>query len=229
MNSSNSCTILTGKKRRRSSFPAGFGRFHRCSESGRDGRPFYDRAGGRVNTSFPFSAPIRFIALTYPPRIHFELPEPLKAISAVSEGFLLCLEFPGACHGSARRHLRHAYFLRFHSTQSQTFTWLMAVHPLSWLVAAAGILLLTITASSTWPDHVLARPSGSTRTVSVPFDFAFLDFHVKFVCFGETATVAADVCTRPCVSVAGTRCTRCTPDSYLRVPHLFSPLTVKMI
>ena len=30
---------------------------------------------------------------------------------------------------------------------------------------------------------------------------------------GATATVAADVCTRPCASVAGTRCTRCTPDS----------------
>ena len=28
------------------------------------------------------------------------------------------------------------------------------------------------------------------------------------------ATVAVEVCTRPLVSVAGTRCTRCTPDSY---------------
>src|SRR5208282_1463476 len=31
---------------------------------------------------------------------------------------------------------------------------------------------------------------------------------------GNTATVTADVCTRPCVSVSGTRCTRCTPLSY---------------
>jgi hypothetical protein len=30
---------------------------------------------------------------------------------------------------------------------------------------------------------------------------------------GSTATVAAEVWMRPCVSVAGTRCTRCTPDS----------------
>lgn len=32
---------------------------------------------------------------------------------------------------------------------------------------------------------------------------------------GMIATVAVEVCTRPEVSVAGTRCTRCTPDSYL--------------
>src|SRR5271154_4698531 len=31
---------------------------------------------------------------------------------------------------------------------------------------------------------------------------------------GSTATVMAEVWTRPCVSVAGTRCTRCTPLSY---------------
>ena len=35
---------------------------------------------------------------------------------------------------------------------------------------------------------------------------------------GSTATEAAEVWTRPCVSVAGTRCTRWTPDSYLSVP-----------
>ena len=32
---------------------------------------------------------------------------------------------------------------------------------------------------------------------------------------GSTATVAVDVWMRPCDSVAGTRCTRCTPLSYL--------------
>ena len=32
---------------------------------------------------------------------------------------------------------------------------------------------------------------------------------------GMTATVAVEVWMRPCASVAGTRCTRCTPDSYL--------------
>ena len=31
---------------------------------------------------------------------------------------------------------------------------------------------------------------------------------------GSTATVMAEVCTRPCCSVTGTRCTRCTPLSY---------------
>src|SRR5690348_3780150 len=33
---------------------------------------------------------------------------------------------------------------------------------------------------------------------------------------GSTATVAVLVCTRPCDSVTGTRCTRCTPDSCLK-------------
>ena len=46
---------------------------------------------------------------------------------------------------------------------------------------------------------------------------------------GSTATEAADVWTRPCVSVAGTRCTRWTPDSYLSVPYTFSPVTVHII
>ena len=34
-------------------------------------------------------------------------------------------------------------------------------------------------------------------------------------CSGKTAVVAVDVWTRPCDSVLGTRCTRCTPASYL--------------
>ena len=46
---------------------------------------------------------------------------------------------------------------------------------------------------------------------------------------GSTATVAALVCTRPCVSVAGTRCTRCTPLSYFMIPYTPSPVTLKMI
>src|SRR2546426_320724 len=33
---------------------------------------------------------------------------------------------------------------------------------------------------------------------------------------GSTATVTAEVWMRPCVSVTGTRCTRCTPPSNLR-------------
>ena len=33
---------------------------------------------------------------------------------------------------------------------------------------------------------------------------------------GRTVTVADEVCTRPCDSVTGTRCTRCGPPSFLR-------------
>ena len=40
---------------------------------------------------------------------------------------------------------------------------------------------------------------------------------------GSTATVIAEVCTRPCVSVAGTRCTRCTPLSHLSCEYTRSP------
>ncbi len=36
---------------------------------------------------------------------------------------------------------------------------------------------------------------------------------------GITATVAAEVWMRPCVSVAGTRCTRCPPDSNLSLEY----------
>ena len=35
--------------------------------------------------------------------------------------------------------------------------------------------------------------------------------------------------TRPCVSVAGTRCTRCTPDSYFSMPYTPSPVMLKII
>src|SRR5690606_17448262 len=46
---------------------------------------------------------------------------------------------------------------------------------------------------------------------------------------GNTITVAALVCTRPCVSVCGTRCTRCTPASNFRVPYTSSPATSNWI
>ena len=46
---------------------------------------------------------------------------------------------------------------------------------------------------------------------------------------GSTATVAADVCIRPCVSVEGTRCTRWTPDSYFKIPYTPAPATAKSI
>ncbi len=45
---------------------------------------------------------------------------------------------------------------------------------------------------------------------------------------GITATVIAEVCTRPCCSVTGTRCTRCTPLSYFSLLYTFCPLTSAM-
>ena len=44
---------------------------------------------------------------------------------------------------------------------------------------------------------------------------------------GSTATVAAEVWMRPWLSVAGTRCTRCTPDSQRSTPKAPSPCTLK--
>ena len=45
---------------------------------------------------------------------------------------------------------------------------------------------------------------------------------------GSTATVAVEVWMRPCDSVCGTRCTRCTPASYLKTLYAPSPLTAKV-
>src|SRR5712672_78046 len=45
---------------------------------------------------------------------------------------------------------------------------------------------------------------------------------------GNTATVMAEVCTRPCCSVSGTRCTRCTPLSYLSREYTRLPSTMAM-
>ena len=42
-----------------------------------------------------------------------------------------------------------------------------------------------------------------------------------------TAAVAVEVWIRPCDSVAGTRCTRCVPPSYLKTEYAPSPLTAK--
>ena len=42
---------------------------------------------------------------------------------------------------------------------------------------------------------------------------------------GSTATVAVEVWMRPAASVTGTRCTRCTPPSYLSLENAPWPLT----
>ena len=39
--------------------------------------------------------------------------------------------------------------------------------------------------------------SGTSRAECVPFDFTLIDFIIKFSALGSTATVAAEVCTRP--------------------------------
>ena len=54
--------------------------------------------------------------------------------------------------------------------------------------------------------HVLT--TGTATSEGVPLDFTLVDMHLKLISSGSTATVAAEVCMRPCVSVAGTRCTR---------------------
>ena len=46
---------------------------------------------------------------------------------------------------------------------------------------------------------------------------------------GSTATVAVEVWMRPCDSVAGTRCTRCTPDSHLNSENAPSPAIEKVM
>src|SRR5204862_8055782 len=43
---------------------------------------------------------------------------------------------------------------------------------------------------------------------------------------GNTATVTAEVWTRPCCSVSGTRCTRCTPLSYFSLEYAPWPSTM---
>ena len=45
---------------------------------------------------------------------------------------------------------------------------------------------------------------------------------------GSTATVAVEVWMRPCDSVVGTRCTRCTPLSYLSRPYTAFPPMLAM-
>mmetsp|Transcript_9523 Transcript_9523/g.43384 ORF Transcript_9523/g.43384 Transcript_9523/m.43384 type:complete len:270 (+) Transcript_9523:1398-2207(+) len=65
-------------------------------------------------------------------------------------------------------------------------------------------------------------PAPDARIVSIFKSSSLITRSTSSAC-GNTATLAVDVCTRPCVSVAGTRCTRCTPDSNFRRPYTSSP------
>ena len=70
-----------------------------------------------------------------------------------------------------------------------------------------------------WPPGPLERKTSMRRSLS-----SILTSTSS--ASGSTATVAADVWMRPCVSVAGTRCTRCTPDSQRIAPNAPAPETL---
>ncbi len=55
-------------------------------------------------------------------------------------------------------------------------------------------------------------PGPEEQNVSMRKSFASILMSISSAS-GSTATVAAEVWMRPCCSVAGTRCTRCTPLS----------------
>jgi len=71
-----------------------------------------------------------------------------------------------------------------------------------WVMRTAEYVVLT-----DWP------PGPEEQKVSDAYVLGF-DLHVHILASGSTATVTAEVWTRPCVSVAGTRCTRWTPLSH---------------
>ena len=76
-------------------------------------------------------------------------------------------------------------------------------------------------------DVLAARPAGAHP---FPFDVAAsLISTCTSSGSGMTATVAAEVWMRPCVSVLGTRWTRWPPLSYLRCWKASSPVMLKMI
>jgi hypothetical protein len=56
-------------------------------------------------------------------------------------------------------------------------------------------------------------PAPEDRIVSMRMSLAGMSISTSSAS-GSTATVAALVWMRPCASVSGTRCTRCTPLSY---------------
>src|SRR5450755_395813 len=70
-------------------------------------------------------------------------------------------------------------------------------------------------------------PGPDEQNVSMRMSFASI-FTSTSSASGSTATVTADVCTRPCCSVAGTRCTRWTPLSYFNLLYTRTPLMMAM-
>ena len=72
-----------------------------------------------------------------------------------------------------------------------------------WVMRTAESVVLTC-----WP------PAPEARIVSMRMSSGRMSMSTSSAS-GSTATVAAEVWMRPLASVAGTRCTRCTPDSNL--------------
>ena len=82
-----------------------------------------------------------------------------------------------------------------------------------WVIRTALSVVFTL-----WPPGPDERKTSIRRSLSSIFTSTSS-------ASGSTATVAAEVWIRPWVSVAGTRCTRCTPDSRRRRPKAPSPRT----
>ena len=72
-----------------------------------------------------------------------------------------------------------------------------------WVMRTAESVVFT-----DWPPDPVERKTSVSRS-------AGLIWMSMSSASGITATVTVEVWMRPCASVAGTRCTRCTPDSYL--------------
>ena len=71
-----------------------------------------------------------------------------------------------------------------------------------WVSRTAESVVLTL-----WPPAPVERITCISTSAALSFTSASS-------ASGITATVMVEVWMRPCASVAGTRCTRCTPDSY---------------
>lgn len=69
--------------------------------------------------------------------------------------------------------------------------------------------------------HMLA--SGSAGTAYFDAEIFRADFYVHFLRFRHDGHGGGGSMDAPCVSVAGTRCTRCTPPSYFRNRNTSSP------
>ena len=92
--------------------------------------------------------------------------------------------------------------------------WLTTTPVGMWVMRTAESVVLT-----DWP------PGPEERNTSMRRSFSSILMSTSSAS-GSTATVAAEVWMRPDASVAGTRCTRCTPDSNLRRANTLRPVTV---